>query len=380
MSMSTKRDYYEVLGVARDVSVDEIRRAFRRLAREYHPDVNQGNEEAEEKFKELNEAHEVLSNPERRARYDRFGHQAEEPGFGAGFSGAGGFSDIFDMFFGGASTIHTGRGSTPGGRDGADLRYELELTLEEAAHGVEKKVRLTRQESCDVCRGSGAKLGTTPQRCQTCGGNGQVRHVQNTILGSFATVTPCPRCRGEGVTVATPCEKCHGQGRARVTRDRTIRIPAGVDTGTRIQMTGEGDVGLRGGHTGDLFIAIYVREHPVFKRHGNDLFCEVSASFPQAALGASISVPTLSGTETLTLPAATQPGTTFKMKGKGMPDLNGRRGPGDLNIKVTIKVPSKLSEEQTALLRQFAQISGEDPRALGAEGKGFLGKVKDAFK
>lgn len=378
--MSAKRDYYEVLGLSREASTDEIRRAYRRLAREYHPDVNPDNSEAEEKFKEINEAHEVLSNPERRARYDRFGHAAEEPGLGPGFGGAGGFSDIFDMFFGGqASTFNAGRSATPGGRDGADLRFELEITLEEAAAGVEKTIRLNRQETCDTCHGSGAKPGTSPQRCATCGGNGQVRHVQNTILGSFATVTPCPRCRGEGVTVTTPCEKCHGQGRVRASRERTIRIPAGVDTGTRIQLTGEGDVGLRGGHAGDLFIVLFVRDHPLFKRHGNDLYCEVSASFAQAALGATIAVPTLTGAESLTLPAGSQPGATFKIKGKGMPDLNGRRGPGDLNVKVNVKVPSKLTDEQAALLRQFSIISGDDPRSLAQE-KGFLGKVKDAFK
>ncbi len=375
---STKRDYYEALGVQSTASADEIRRAYRQLARKYHPDVNPGDHEAEAKFKEINEAQEVLLNPETRARYDRYGH-AEQGG--AGYAQAGGFGDIFDMFFGSGGGFQGQQQQRADGmRDGADLRYDLELTLEEAALGAEKTLKLSRQQTCDVCSGSGAKPGTSPQKCVQCAGSGQVKHVQNTILGSFATVAPCPRCRGEGFIIPTPCAKCAGQGRVRETHERVVRIPAGVNTGTRVQLTAEGDAGIRGGSPGDLYVVITVRDHPVFQRRGNDLYCSFGASISQMALGANISVPTLFGTEPLSIPPGSQPGASFKLRGKGMPDVSGRRGPGDLMVVLNVRVPSQVSDEQRRLLKELAAVSGEDVSTLAEPEKSFLGKVMDAFK
>ena len=376
--MSTKRDYYEVLGVDKTASVEEIRRAFRQLARKHHPDVNQGDTEAEERFKEINEANEVLSNPDRRAAYDRYGHAAADMGRGEGV-GPGGFGDLFDMFFGsGGAGGFSGR--TPGSaRDGHDLRYDLELTLEEAAFGVEKTISISRYEACTTCRGSGAKPGTAPQRCPSCNGSGQVKHVQSTILGSFATVVPCTRCRGEGHVVPTPCEVCLGAGRMKTAVERTVRIPAGVDTGTSIQLTGEGDVGMRGGQGGSLFVIIALKEHDVFKRRGADLYCELEVPFTKLALGGSLEAPTISGRETLQVNAGTQAGTTFRVRGKGMPDVNGRRPPGDLFYVAKVAIPKRLSDDQKRLLKEFALVSG-DAKPDEDGDKGFLGKVMDAFR
>jgi molecular chaperone DnaJ len=372
---STKRDYYEVLGVDRSAQPDEIRRAYRQLARKYHPDVNPGDKAAEAAFKEINEAQEVLLNPETRDRYDRFGH--DDPTMGAGgFGGSSGFGDIFDMFFGSGATQQQRAQSL---RDGADLRYDLEITLEEAASGIEKTLKLSRQQTCSTCRGSGAKSGSSPQRCVQCAGSGQVRHVQQTILGQFATVAPCPRCRGEGVIVTNPCPTCSGQGRVRETTERAVRIPAGVDNGTRIQLSGEGDAGMRGGTAGDLYIVIAVKEHPSFQRRGNDLYHPFQASISQLTLGAAVKVSTLFGVESLQIPTGTQPGTVFRLRGKGMPDVSGRRPPGDLHVIVNVKVPTEVSDEQRRLLRELAAASGEDVSTLAEPEKGFLGKVFDAF-
>jgi len=371
---STKRDYYEILGVQASASADDIRRAYRQLARKYHPDVNPGDHEAEARFKEINEAQEVLLNPEARARYDRYGH--DDPALG-GFGGGQGFGDIFDMFFGAGA--NGSQPSATGVRDGADLRYDLELSLEEAATGVEKTLRLTRQQTCATCHGTGSKPGTQPQKCVQCAGSGQVKHIQNTILGSFATVTPCPRCRGEGMIVASPCQTCSGQGRVRETQERLVRIPAGVDNGTRVQLTGEGDAGIRGGSAGDLYVVIGLKDHPIFQRRGNDLYCSFPASFSQLALGANIQAPTLFGAETLQVPAGTQPGTAFHLRGKGMPDVTGRRPPGDLHIVMSVKVPTHVSDEQRRLLIELSAASGEDSALLHEPEKGFLGKVMDAL-
>lgn len=375
--MSTKRDYYEVLGIDRSAAVEDIRRAYRQLTRKYHPDVNQHDTEAEEKFKEINEAHEVLSNPQRRARYDRFGHEGDQPSMD-GFAGAGAFGDLFDMFFGaqgGQGGVRQG-GST---RDGRDLRLDVELTLEEAATGVDRTFTLNRQATCDSCRGSGAKAGTAAQRCPSCNGSGQVRHVQNTILGSYATVVPCTRCRGEGSIVSTPCESCQGAGRKTVTKEKTVHIPAGVDAGTSIQLTGEGDAGARGGQPGNLYIVINVKEHETFKRRGNDLYCELMAPYTTLVLGGSISAPTLFGHETINVPRGTQPGATFRLRSKGMPDVNGRRTTGDLYVVIGIHVPTEVSDEQRRLLREYAILSGDLPRDDQSNAKGFVSKVMDAF-
>ncbi len=374
--MSSKRDYYEVLGVERNASVDEVRKAYRKLARQFHPDVNPGDHQAEEKFKEINEAQEVLSDPDRKAHYDRFGHQS--PG-GPGPDAGGGFGDLFNMFFnqgsGFASDVRH-----DSGRDGKDLRIDLQITLEEAAVGVEKTVQVSRHEQCDACKGSGAKPGTSPQRCTACNGVGQVRHVQNTILGSFATVTPCVKCRGEGSTITTPCEKCHGNGRIRQSRDKVVKVPAGVDDGMHLQMTGEGDSGMRGGRPGDLYVSIHIREHAIFKRRGAELYCEFPISFVQLALGATLKVPTLLGQETLEIPSGTQAGTTFRIRGKGMPDVNGRRSPGDLNVIAAVKIPTRLSEEEKQSLRSFAALGSEEDRQGLEQEKGLFGKVFDRLK
>jgi molecular chaperone DnaJ len=379
--MSNKRDYYEVLGVGRDAQPPDIRSAFRKLAAKYHPDVNPGDKDAEEKFKELNEAHEILSTPEKRQMYDQFGHAGPQGGMG----GADGFGvgDIFDMFFGAGGGFGGRAGAGGGDRarqqatQGSDLRYDLEITLEEAAFGVQKTLKLTRLESCETCTGSGAKPGTTPKTCSACQGSGQVRHVQNTILGSFATVAPCANCRGEGRIISDPCTTCRGQGRTRQTKEHTIQVPGGVDTGTRLVDQGAGDAGLRGGQSGDLYVVVYLRPHPDFKRSGNDVLHDTSISYAQAALGAQIEVPILGGAEKLTIPAGTQPGATFKFRGKGFPDLNTRsHDKGDQIIQVKVAVPTKLSDDQKRLLREFAAASGE---TIQPEDGGFFDSVKKAF-
>ncbi len=376
--MSTKRDYYEVLGVEKSATSDEIRKAYRALARKFHPDVNPGDHEAEDKFKEINEAQEILQDPQKRAAYDRYGHDGPQGGFGDGMGGASPFGDLFDMFFGGGGGGGGGRGSN---RDGHDLRFDIQITLEEAFAGVDKAIKLTRQETCGTCRGSGAKSGSSPTRCPSCNGAGQVKHVQSTILGSFATVVPCTRCRGEGVVVLQPCDACSGNGRVRAEKERNIRIPPGVDTGTSIRLTGEGDAGTRGGQQGDLYIVINVAEHEHFKRQGNDLYIELDVPFTTMALGATIKVPTLAGDEKLNIPAGTATGTSFRLRSKGMPDVNGRRPAGDQYVIASVDVPTQLSDEQKRVLREFALLSGgAAAEQAGDQDKGFIGKVMDAFR
>ena len=377
--MATKRDYYEVLGITRTATVTEVRSAYRKLAAKYHPDVNPGDHSAEEKFKELNEAHEILSSPEKRQVYDQYGHDGPAAGFGG--VGEGGFGDIFDMFFGAGGGASSGRGSGERARQqatqGNDLRYDLEITLEEAASGIPKVLRLSRLEACGTCHGNGAKPGTMPQTCPACAGAGQVRHVQNTILGSFATVAPCARCRGTGQLITDPCTTCRGQGRLRQTVDHTVDIPAGVDSGTRLVDPNQGDAGLRGGARGDLYVIIYVQPHAHFTRRGMDVLFEASVTFAQVTLGDTFEVPVLGGTEKLTISEGTQPGTTFRLRGKGFPDVNSRGGDrGDQIVSLKIKVPQKLTDEQRRLVRELAAASGE---TLQAEERGLFGKVKDAF-
>ena len=373
--MATKRDYYEALGVSRTATVTEIRSAYRKLAAKYHPDVNPGDHTAEDKFKEINEANEILSSPDKRQAYDQYGHDGPPQGF----SGEGGFGDIFDMFFGAGGG--GGRGGPERARQqatqGNDLRYDLEITLEEAAFGVPKTLRLSRLEGCDVCHGAGAKPGSTPQVCPTCSGTGQVRHVQNTILGSFATVAPCARCRGEGRIISDPCPACRGQGRVRQTVERIVDIPAGVDSGTRLVDPNQGDVGLRGGMRGDLYVIIFVQAHAQFTRRGMDVVHEAAVSFAQASLGDTFEVPILGGTEKITIPEGTQPGTTFRLRGKGLPDVNARSTErGDQIVSVKLKVPSRLSDEQRRLIKELAVASGE---TLHTDERGFFGKLKDTM-
>ncbi|SDF74758.1 molecular chaperone DnaJ [Sporolituus thermophilus] len=374
----SKRDYYEVLGVPRTATEDEIKKAFRKLARKYHPDVNRDNpKEAEEKFKEINEAYEVLSDPERRAQYDQFGHAAFDPGQGAGaggFSGfggfgAGGFSDIFDMFFGqaGFGARHTGP------EKGADLRYDLEISFEEAAFGVEKEIQVPRTEECPTCHGSGAAPGTHPETCPQCRGTGQQQIVQNTPFGRMVNVKTCTRCRGEGKIVRTPCKDCQGRGRVRNKRTIKVKIPAGVDSGSRLRVAYEGEAGVRGGPPGDLYVYIFVKPHKLFTREGSDVICEVPISFVQAALGDEIEVPTLDGKVSLKIPEGTQSGTTFRLKDKGIPHLRGH-GRGDQHVRIKVVTPKNLTERQRELLMEFARASGEN---INPEQKSFFKKVKD---
>jgi molecular chaperone DnaJ len=365
--MTEKRDYYEVLGVSRNATPEEIKRAFRTLARRYHPDVNKESD-AEARFKEINEAYEVLSDEQKREAYDRFGHDGLNGGAGASGFGFTGFGDIFDAFFGTASRQQYSTGSAT---RGDDLRQDLEITLEEAALGVTKGLRYTHLETCDLCSGSGAQPGTHAETCTACRGTGYVRHTQNTLLGTFQTTAPCGRCRGEGRIVTTPCSQCAGAGRLRKTRERSLKIPAGVDTGSRIRLSGEGDAGLRGGPPGDLYIVLHVQPHPVFERRDRDLYCEVPVSFSLAALGGQIEVPTIQGTEKLTIPEGTQTGTSFTLKGKGMPDLNGY-GRGNQYVILRVEVPRKLTAEQRQALRQFAAAMGEETTE---DGRGLFSRL-----
>lgn len=374
----SKRDYYEVLGISKDATEQEIKKAYRKLARKYHPDMNPGDKEAEAKFKEVTEAYEVLSDPEKRRQYDQFGHAGMngQGGFGGfegfgGFSGAdfGGFGDIFEMFFGGGGRRRNGPVK------GADLKYNLDITFEEAAFGVEKDIAITKNETCGKCAGTGAAPGTKPRTCDVCHGSGQVQYAQNTPFGRFVQTRTCDKCHGSGKIIDQPCLSCHGEGIVRKQKKIHIRVPAGVDTGSRLRVSGEGEPGLRGGPPGDLFVYVRVKAHKIFTREGNDVICEIPISFPQAALGDEIEVPTLDGKVKLKIPEGTQSGTYFRLRGKGIPDLHGY-GRGDQHVKVVIQTPTKLTEEQKNLLRKYAATFGEHPQ--GVE-KGFFEKMKDAF-
>ncbi len=370
--MPDKRDYYEVLGVSRSASAEEVKRAYRNLARKYHPDVNK-QQGAEAKFKEINEAYEVLSDDGKRRTYDRFGHEGMNGGmadagpFGGGGFG-GGLGDIFDAFFSAGGGRSAAGGSTS--ERGDDLRQDLEVTLEEAVQGVNKTLKYARLESCDVCSGTGAKPGTQPESCPMCRGVGYVRHTQNTLLGTFQTTTTCSRCRGEGRVVQSPCGQCGGAGRMRRNREKSLKVPPGVETGTRIRLTGEGDMGMRGGDPGDLYVVVHVQSHDVFERRGNDLYCEVTISFAKAALGGQVTVPVVGGEERIDVPEGTQPGAVFRLRDRGVPDLNGR-GRGHQFVVAKVEVPTRLSSDQKQLLVQFARSLGEDSD-LGAD-RGIFG-------
>ncbi|MDU4959817.1 MAG: molecular chaperone DnaJ [Sporomusaceae bacterium] len=378
----SKRDYYEVLGVPKSATEDELKKAYRKLARKYHPDLNPDNkEEAERKIKEINEAYEVLSDSQKRAQYDQFGHDAFQAGqggagynpFGGGAAGAGGFSDIFDMFFGQAG--FGGGGQRNGPERGADLRFDMEISFEQAAFGVETEVQIPRTEECATCHGSGAAAGTHPETCPQCKGSGQTQVVQNTPFGRMVNVRTCERCRGEGKIVHTPCRDCKGQGRVRRSRKIKVKIPAGVDTGSRLRVAHEGEAGLRGGPQGDLYVYIFVKSHKLFAREGNDVLCEVPVSFVQAALGDEIDVPTLDGKVKMRVPEGTQSGTILRLKDKGIPYLRGN-GRGDQNVRIKVVTPHKLNEKQKQLLQDFARASGEN---INPEEKGFFKKMKDVL-
>ena len=373
--MATKRDYYEVLGVDRSATEEEVRRAFRKLAFQYHPDRNK-NHDAEEKFKEINEAYEVLSNPEKRATYDHFGHAGPQ-GFGSGsgfegFSGFGGFGDIFDTFFGGATTTRR-----RGPQRGVDLRYDLTLTFEEAVFGVEKELELTRLETCGRCRGTGSEPGSQPSRCPNCRGTGEIRRVQQSIFGQFVNVTTCNRCGGEGRIITQPCSQCQGAGKERRTRHIVVKIPAGIDDGSQIRLTGEGDSGTAGGPSGNLYVVVLVKRHQHFQREGNDILYHLPINVAQATLGQEIEVPTLEGTASLRIPPGTQSGQVFRLREKGVPDLRtGRRG--DQLVLVTVVIPQSLNEQQKRLFEELAKTLGTPTMPTTGE-KGFFERIKDAF-
>jgi molecular chaperone DnaJ len=371
--MSAKRDYYQVLEVDRQATEADIKKAFRRLARQYHPDVNK-NADAETRFKEINEAYEVLSDREKRAAYDRFGHAGPQAGFGGfgDFSGFGGIEDIFESFFGGVRAGTARRGPSRG----ADLRYDLTIEFEEAVFGCEKEIIVPRHEVCPQCQGSGAEPGTQPIRCPQCNGTGEVRRQQQTFLGSFVQVTTCPRCQGEREIVTTPCTQCRGRKEVQVERAISVKIPAGVDDGTRIRLAGEGEPGSRGGPPGNLYVVLHVMAHAFLRREDSNVLLELDINVAQAALGDKIQVPTLDGDEELAIPAGTQTGDVFRLRGKGVPYLR-RNGRGDQLVMVHILTPTKLTRKQRDLFRELGETLGRE--VVHQPEKGLFAKVKEAL-
>jgi molecular chaperone DnaJ len=384
--MATKEDYYTLLGVEKTASEEDLKKAYRKKAIQYHPDKNQGNKEAEEMFKKVSEAYEVLKDPQKRAAYDRYGHAAFQAGGGAGpraGGGGGGFHDPFDIFRevfnqqggGGGGGIFEeffgGGGGRDGGRDGSDLRYDLEISLEDAAKGLEKEISFRKAMTCERCDGSGAEPGSKKVTCPTCRGAGQIRRSGGIITFTQA----CPTCGGAGTKIEKPCTACKGEGRTAKTTKLNVRIPPGVDTGSRLRSVGNGEAGAAGGQAGDLYIVISVAEHEIFERQNDDLFCEIPIKFTLATLGGSIEVPTLSGKASLKIPVGTQSGTTFRLKGKGMPSLRGGSH-GDQLVRVHVEVPTSLSAEQRKKLEEFAQISGDANEPMA---KSFFEKAKKFF-
>lgn len=371
-----KKDYYEVLGVNKDASDDEIKKAYRKLAMKHHPDRNPDNPKAEEHFKEAKEAYETLSDGQKRAAYDQYGHAAFEAGgmgggspFGAGGAGGFDFGDIFGDIFG---------GSRGGGRNsahrGSDLRYNLEISLEEAARGAQKQIRIPTMEDCTTCKGTGAKPGTSATTCQTCAGHGQVRMQQ----GFFSIQQTCPRCHGSGKQISSPCTSCHGAGKVKQHKTLEIKIPAGIDTGMRLRHSGHGEAGSNGAPSGDLYVEIHIRPHNVFQREGDDLHCEMPISFSTAALGGEIEIPTLDGKASIKIPPETQSGKIFRLRGKGIKGMR-TNSHGDLNCHVVVETPSNLTDRQKELLREFETISQQDAGRHNPRAKSWMSKVKDFF-
>ncbi|GGY21560.1 molecular chaperone DnaJ [Paludibacterium paludis] len=373
----SKRDYYDVLGVNRDASEDDIKKAYRKLAMKYHPDRNPDSKEAEERFKEVKEAYEILSDAQKRSAYDQFGHAGVDPNAGARGGGAGfgdfadAFSDIFGDIFGG------GRGGQ-GGRSnvyrGADLRYNLEITLEEAARGCERQIRIPSHENCDVCHGTGAKPGTQPKTCSTCGGHGQVRMSQ----GFFSIQQTCPTCHGSGKEISDPCVKCRGAGQVKTNKTLNVKIPAGVDEGDRIRLSGEGEPGQNGGPAGDLYVVTHIKPHAVFQRDGKDLHCEMPVSFATAALGGEVEIPTLDGVVKVKISPETQTGRVYRVRGKGIKAIRGNDY-GDLMCHIVVETPVSLTERQKELLQEFEAISQGDSAKHNPRAKSFMDKLKDFF-
>ncbi|MBM7569614.1 molecular chaperone DnaJ [Aquibacillus albus] len=371
----SKRDYYEILGVSKDASKDEIKKAYRKLARKYHPDVNK-EEGADDKFKEAKEAYEVLGNEQKRAQYDQFGHAgAQGQGFGGGFGGAedfGGFGDIFDMFFGG------GRRRDPNApRQGADLQYTMTLDFEEAIFGKDTDIQIPKEETCDTCHGSGAKPGTEPKTCSHCNGSGQLNMEQNTPFGRVVNKRVCHYCQGTGKMIEDKCNTCGGVGKVKKRKKIHISIPAGIDEGQQIRVSGQGEPGENGGPSGDLYVVIQITPHEFYQREGDHIFCEMPITFAQAALGDEIEVPTVHGKVKLKVPAGTQNGKTFRLRGKGAPNVRGY-GHGDQHVKIRVVTPTNLSDRQKELLREFNDISGNNP--ADEQENSFFQRVKKAFK
>jgi len=365
MNATNKRDYYKVLGIDRSASQDEIKKAYRQKARQLHPDVNKTDPDAEAKFKELSEAYQVLSDPEKRAVYDRYGHDGLSGEHFGGFGdfGFGSFGDIFDSFFG--DSFFRGRTRArprgPQVERGSDLRYDIEISLFEAAAGKKIEIELPGRSECGKCDGTGAADGRPPETCPDCRGTGELRHERRTSFGQFVNVQTCPRCRGEGKAHATPCRECRGEGTVEKTKQITVGVPAGIDNGQRVRVSGEGGPGRHGGPRGDLYVFVHVKEHEFFKRNGSDIHCEIPISFTQAALGDDVVIPTLWRKERLTIPSGTQTSTVFRLEGMGMPDLRGSRR-GDQLVEVKLVTPKHLSSKQEKLLREFARESGESAR------------------
>jgi molecular chaperone DnaJ len=377
--MSKKRDYYEVLGVDRNIGEEDLKRAYRKLAVKYHPDKNPGDHEAEEKFKELGEAYEALSDPNKRAAYDRYGHAAFQNGMGGGgggfhdpfdlfrevFSGGGG-GGVFEQFFGGGGGV-----DSSGRQRGSDLRYDLQITLEEAAKGCEKEIEIRKLDACEPCAGSGAQKGSKAVTCPTCRGRGQVVASR----GFFQVAQTCPACHGSGRIIEKPCPSCQGEGRVEKTSRVKIKIPAGIDSDSRLRSTGGGEAGLRGGASGDLYVVVHIKEHEVFTRNGMDLACEVPIPFTTAALGGEIRVPTLDGAVSLKIPAGTQSGSTFRIRGLGMPALQGL-AKGDILTYVQVEVPTRLDSGQREALERFAELCGEENNPIHTS---FYDRIKSFF-
>lgn len=378
--MADKRDYYEVLGLSKGASEDEIKKAFRKMAMKYHPDRNPGDKEAEEKFKEINEAYAVLSDPDKKDKYDRFGHAGVDPnsgfGGGGGFGGFGGFEDIFDMFGGAFSGFGGGgRSRRNGPQKGSDLQKTVTIDFEEAAFGTKKEIRINKYVKCKTCDGTGAQPGTSKKKCPKCGGTGEVRTAQRTPLGTFQSVSACPDCNGTGEINETPCKDCGGTGRIRDNVTIAVNIPAGVDNDSVIPIRGQGEPGINGGPDGDLYIVINVRPHEIFERRGQDLWLEIPITFDQAALGDEIVVPTLEGKVSYKVPAGTQPDTVFRLKGKGIKNVRNSRK-GDLYVKVSLEVPTKLNSKQKKAISAMAKAVTNDCYHKKSR---FLDSIKEFF-